>query len=171
MPRTEVVRTYLRLLSPEALHPAPWRAGDATVAPEAPCAPATYRALYESVGRAHHWRDRLAWSDDALAAHLARPDVAVWIVRVAGEPGGFFELVKHPDTSVEIAYFGLVPKFIGRGLGKQFLTRAVEEAWRAGASRVWLHTCTLDAPQALPNYLARGFVPERTETYLVDLPD
>ncbi len=34
--------------------------------------------------------------------------------------------------------------------------------------RVWLHTCTLDHPNALPNYLARGFTPYRTETYEVD---
>jgi len=26
-----------------------------------------------------------------------------------------------------------------------------------GASRVWLHTCTLDHPSALANYKARGF--------------
>jgi GNAT superfamily N-acetyltransferase len=171
MPRTEVVRTYLRLDSPAALSPAPWTARDAVVSREEPCLPGTYRLLYETVGKAHHWRDRLAWSPEALAAHLARPDVAVWILRVGQELGGFFELVNHADSSVEIAYFGLTPEFIGRGLGKQLLTRAVEEAWRAGATRVWLHTCTLDAPQALANYLARGFVPERRETYLVDLPD
>ena len=32
-----------------------------------------------------------------------------------------------------------------------------------GARRVWLHTCTLDNPAALPNYLKRGFVPVKTE--------
>jgi len=36
------------------------------------------------------------------------------------------------------------------------LTHGLEEAWRMGPSRVWLHTCTLDHPAALPNYLARG---------------
>jgi GNAT superfamily N-acetyltransferase len=72
---------------------------------------------------------------------------------------------------VEIAYFGLAVRFFGRGLGKHMLTRAAEEAWAMGARRVWLHTCTLDSPAALPNYLARGFDPVRTETYDALLPD
>jgi hypothetical protein len=72
------------------------------------------------------------------------------------------------DDSVEIAYFGLAPDAIGQGLGKHLLSYAVLDAWGMKPKRVWLHTCTLDHPAALPNYLARGFVPYRTETYRVD---
>ena len=68
-------------------------------------------------------------------------------------------------------YFGVLPGYQGRGLGKYLLTRAVEEGWRRGANRVWLHTCTLDHPGALPNYLKRGFRAVREESYLADLPD
>jgi hypothetical protein len=50
------------------------------------------------------------------------------------------------------------------------LTRAVEEAFALGGTRVILNTCTLDAPQALPNYLARGFAITREEQYWVDVP-
>jgi GNAT superfamily N-acetyltransferase len=82
-----------------------------------------------------------------------------------GGPAGYFELREHDDASVEIAYFGLLPDFIGRGWGKYLLTRAVQIAWDLGATRVWLHTCTLDHPAALPNYLKRGFRPLRTEEY------
>ncbi|MGE5733321.1 MAG: GNAT family N-acetyltransferase, partial [Gemmatimonas sp.] len=73
--------------------------------------------------------------------------------------------------SIEIAYFGLAPDFIGRGLGKAMLTRAVQEAFALGPVRVWLHTCTLDSPRALPNYLARGFTPTRRERYVAELTD
>ena len=66
---------------------------------------------------------------------------------------------------MEIAYFGLLPEFVGRGWGSYLLTSAVREAWAIEADRVWLHTCTLDHPAALPNYLHRGFSPVRTETY------
>ena len=76
---------------------------------------------------------------------------------------GFFELAAHDDASVEIAYFGLVEEFMGRGIGKAMLTRAAQQAWALGAARVWLHTCTLDSPRALPNYLARGFEETRKE--------
>ena len=34
---------------------------------------------------------------------------------------------------------------------------AVERAWELATDRVWVHTCTLDHPSALPNYRARGF--------------
>jgi GNAT superfamily N-acetyltransferase len=77
----------------------------------------------------------------------------------------------HDDGSVEIVLFGLVAAAQGQGLGKWLLTRAVDEAWAMGATRVWLHTCTLDSPVALPNYEARGFVRYRSETYTVEMAD
>ena len=43
-----------------------------------------------------------------------------------------------------------------------------QEAFALGASRVWLHTCTLDSPRAIPNYKARGFRETgRVEKYVV----
>jgi hypothetical protein len=51
------------------------------------------------------------------------------------------------------------------------LTRAAREAWALGPNRVWLHTCTLDSPRALPNYKARGFEAFRTETYLATIDE
>ncbi|MEO7965636.1 MAG: GNAT family N-acetyltransferase [Gemmatimonadaceae bacterium] len=88
-----------------------------------------------------------------------------------GEIAGFFELVRNGDGSVEIAYSGLPAAFHRRGLGKWLLTHAVDRAWATGANRVWLHTCTLDDPAALPNYRARGFIPYRTEHYGETRPD
>ena len=92
------------------------------------------------------------------------------LLSVAEAPAGYFELEREEDGSVQVAYFGLLPEFVGRGLGKYLLTRAVEEAFDLGASRVWLHTCTLDHPGALPNYLARGFRKTREETYTAEVP-
>jgi len=104
-----------------------------------------------------------------LEEHLTSPNVSVWELLVDGESGGYFELYRHADESVEIDYFGLTPTFIGRGLGGLLLTRAVREAWALGARRVWLHTCTLDSPNALPGYQARGFRPYKTERLEVDI--
>jgi len=130
-----------------------------------------YRLLYRDVGEPVNWRDRNAWTDAQLAHHLARREITVWECLVGRESAGYFELDRHDDRSVEIAYFGLRPEYIGRGIGKVMLTRAAEEAWALGASRVWLHTCTLDSAHALPNYLARGFAQFRRETYTAELPD
>lgn len=109
------------------------------------------------------------WTDDELAQHLAAPNVGIWELLVGDESAGYFELYRHDGGSVEIDYFGLIPKFIGRGLGGMMLTRAVEEAWAMGARRVWLHTCTLDSPRALPGYKARGFREFKTERLEVDI--
>lgn len=164
-----VLRTYLELASRDALRPVPLRDPSARVVRLQPCTVERYRALYGDVGAGWHWRDRLAWSDEQLASYLAAPEISVWELRVGDDPAGYFELRAEPADSVEIVYFGLVPRFFGRGLGGAMLTRAVEEAWSLGASRVWLHTCTLDSPRALPNYLARGFRPFREERYEVEL--
>ena len=162
-----VTRTYLEMRSPDELHAAPVPRADVAVVREQ-CPVALYRQLYTSVGRAHRWFERNAWPDERLASHLAQPNVGVWVLRVDGDPAGYFELVRHDDGSVEVAYFGLAAPHIGRGLGKFLLTRAVQEAWALGATRIWLHTCTLDHASALPNYVARGFRAYRTETYEVE---
>jgi GNAT superfamily N-acetyltransferase len=166
----EVVRTYLELRSPEQLRPA--LGGDASTRfrRRDDLSVAEYRRLYQAVGAPWQWTDRNAWSDERVAAHLARPEILIWECCVGDQSAGFFELERRDDGSTEIAYFGLVEAFIGHGLGKVMLTRAADEAWKLGASRVWLHTCTLDSPHALPNYKARGFDEVRRETYIVELP-
>jgi len=170
--RVEVERTYLQLRSPEALRAAPPPGSECRVEPMLECPPSFLRYLYAEVGRAYHWVDRLAWTDEQLRDRLARPEVSVHLLTVSGGPAGYFELERHPgDGSVEIAYFGLLPAFLGRGLGKFLLSEATMRAFEQGATRVWMHTCTLDDAAALPNYRARGFEPYRTETYTVDLED
>jgi len=166
--RVDVVRTYLELLNRADLRPAPLPPG-ARVVRRDPCDVDQYRRLYHAVGARWNWRDRLVWTDDQLAAHLSSPAVSVWELLVGGRSAGYFELKRDHGSSVEIAYFGLIPEFIGQGLGAALLTRAVEEAWSLGAGRVWLHTCTLDSPHALPNYRSRGFREFRTERYETDV--
>ena len=72
---------------------------------------------------------------------------------------------QEAEESVEIAYFGLLPEFLGLGLGGHLLTEATRAAWALHPRRIWLHTCTFDHPAALPNYQARGFHITRTEEY------
>jgi len=171
MTRVEVTRTYLEMTAAAALRPASCPDPRARVERVEGCPASFFRYLYAEVGRRYHWVDHLGWTDEQLRARLADPAVSLHLVTVAGAPAGYFELERHADGSVEIAYFGLLPEFLGRGLGKWLLTEAVRTAWSSGPDRVWLHTCTLDDPAALPNYLARGFRPFRAETYTADLRD
>lgn len=171
MKSADVVRTYLELTSPEQLRGANIADVGGVVVRRNHIAVDHYRRLYGAVGFRWYWRDRDTWTDERLAEYLAAKEVSVWECLVGRDTAGFFELLKQDDGSVEIAYFGLVEDYFGRGLGKGLLTRAVTEAWALGATRVWLHTCTLDSPHALPNYLARGFQKTHTETYTALLQD
>jgi len=164
-----VLRTYLEITEPGQLR------GRIVADPEVrfvvrqPCPVDRYRALYRAVGQRWHWHDRNAWSDEELAAYLASPNVVVWELLVGDDSAGYVELRRDADAAVEIVYFGLDERFFGRGLGAALLTHAVREGFAMGARRVWLHTCSLDSPRALPNYQARGFRPYRTERYLTDI--
>ncbi|OLE20427.1 MAG: hypothetical protein AUI36_34980 [Cyanobacteria bacterium 13_1_40CM_2_61_4] len=165
----QVVRTYLEMRDPSALKAARSDNPRIHIARRRDCSASFYRYLYVEVGRNYQWIDRLPWTDEQIAAHLGQPGISFWLMSYDNAPAGYFELRSCEDGSVEIAYFGLMPEFIGRGLGKHLLTCATEEAWADGANRVWLHTCTLDDPAAMPNYLKRGFRPFKTETYAVEL--
>ena len=103
-------------------------------------------------------------------AHLERPEVEVWIAYWDGVIAGYVELERQPEESVEIVSFGLLRQFMGRGIGGLLLSDTVERAFRTGAQRVWLHTCSLDSPQAIENYRARGFTLFNEETTLKDVP-
>lgn len=165
----DVVRTHLEMRDISALRRVDASVPGVTLIRHVPSG-AEYRALYTAVGGTWWWRDRLQLSDGELDAHFASEDVALWLLRAGPDVAGFFEFQRHGDGRVEIMYFGLMPAHIGRGLGGWMLTRAVEEAFALCASHVTLHTCTLDSPAALPNYLARGFVIVREETYVEDIP-
>ncbi len=168
--RIDVTRTHLELRGPESLRPARAPSEAVELVRVAPISAAEYRALYTLVGEQWLWRDRLVWTDPELDAYLGAPSIYIWRLDCGHCTAGYFELQVRPDIgSVEIMYFGLVPAYMGRGFGGWLLTRAVEEAFALGAHRVMLNTCTLDAPQALPNYLARGFTIVREEQYQVEV--
>ncbi len=164
----EVIRTYLEMHFPSDLRPA--RSDDPLIQIQLQrdWSIELFRFLYREVGRNYHWIDRLPWTDDEIESYLEQPEISLWLMTYSREIAGYFELKKEPDGATEIAYFGLMPQFIGRGLGKHLLTCAVEQAWADGATRVWLHTCTDDDPAALPNYLKRGFKPFKSEKYFVE---
>src|ERR1041384_1435494 len=95
---------------------------------EIPC-PALNRFLYTAVGGDWYWLDRLGWSYEQWHMYLERTEIETWVADVAGTPAGYYELEMQAGGNVEIVYFGLLPQFIGRGLGGALLTAAVERAW------------------------------------------
>lgn len=140
--------------------------------------PELNRYLYAGVGGDWFWLERLSWSWQQWYDWLDRPGVETWLATVRGTPVGYVELDGHGEGEVELAYFGLLPAFVGQGFGGHLLTVALQRAWSLAerwpqlqpVRRVWVHTCTLDGPAALKNYQARGMKLYRTETEEADLP-
>jgi GNAT superfamily N-acetyltransferase len=92
------------------------------------------------------------------------------VLYVDGVPAGYAELDRRKQEEVELAYFGLVPEFIGRKLGPFLLNWAVDTAWFGKPKRLWVNTNNLDHPKALQIYQKAGFVPYRQETQTIPNP-
>lgn len=121
------------------------------------------RQFYQKVGGGWQWTDRLKWSDEQWQAYVNRPALATGVVTVDGQPAGYFELESQQGGDVEIVQLGLLPQYVGCGLGGALVTAAIESAWSiTGSKRVWLHTCSKDHKSALKNYQRRGLVVYKT---------
>lgn len=159
----EVVITYLQMFSrPEGMKVEPPEANLAIVQ-AAPPTISYYRYLYDTVGGGWQWCDRRLMSDAQLGAIVQHPLVETHVLYASGTPAGYAELDRREADEIELAYFGLIPDFIGRGLGAYLLNWAIDRAWSYAPQRFWVHTCTLDHPRALPNYVRAGFAPYATE--------
>jgi GNAT superfamily N-acetyltransferase len=122
-----------------------------------------YRYLYQTVGRDYMWVERTRMSDEKLAAIVQDERVDLYVLYCEGAPAGYAELDFRKMPNAELAYFGLIPDFIGRGLGGFLLATAIDIAWTKPIERLWVHTNTLDHPRALPLYQQLGFVPYAQE--------
>ena len=113
--------------------------------------------FYKQVGKKHRWIDRLSWSDGKWINYISNKNLETYIISESDELVGFFELLYNPELKeTEISYFGLLEEFIGKGIGGYALSVAIKKSYEKNIKRVWLHTCTLDHPNALKNYIARG---------------
>ena len=129
-----------------------------------------YRYLYNTVGAPWLWWERRCLDDETLCAIIHDPKVEIYVLYVAGVPAGYVELDRRQQAEVEIAYFGLIPEFIGRGLGEYLLCCGLDRAWSGHPKRVWVDTCNLDHPKALGVYQRVGFVPYDQQTKVIDDP-
>jgi len=156
LPET-LITTYLEITRRAAFRPAFLQDSShiSIVQMQTPDVP-FYLFLYQEVGEQWLWIDRLKLNYETLEEMLANPAVTVDVLYVDGVPAGYVEIARVERT-FEIAYFGLRSPFFGRGLGKHLLSHGIKRSLDEGAHRIWLHTCNLDGPQALSNYLKRGF--------------
>ena len=131
---------------------------------------AWYRELYARVGGPYLWAWRLAQSDDVLGAMLHDPVLENYVFRDGEAEEGMLELSFRTPGECEIIYFGVTERLVGSGAARFMMNRVLERAWSQPIRRLWLHTCTLDHPRAVPFYLRSGFVPFKREIEIFDDP-
>lgn len=157
-----VIVTYLEMTAPPKAPPLPQpqpRGGVSLVRANPPTT-SFYRYLYDTVGEPWLWSERRRLPIRELDRIVGDPRVEVWVLYVSGTPAGYFEIDRRaPDT--DLAYFGLIPEFIGLRLGPWLLDRAIRRAWEGGAKRLLVNTCSFDHPKALGLYQSLGFRPIR----------
>jgi ribosomal protein S18 acetylase RimI-like enzyme len=157
-------RFYLHLLSINDLIPSNCKEKNLEVILEKEPTVDFCKFLYKEVGRDFFWRDRLKWSDQDWLNYISNDFFKLYILKKNNELAGYYELLYDPKIpSMEIPYFGILKEFFGKGIGGYFLTDAILTSFNQNINKVWVHTCTLDHPNALKNYLGRGMKIFKTE--------
>ena len=156
--------TYVEMTAPGQLVPAAPVPG-LTLGPVDRGSPLVPSVLAR-IGADYDWKSAKRTEEEWAAWFAKHPDRSCWLLSFEGEPAGMVTCDPSPDGSVEIVTFGLLPEFVGKGLGGFALTLGVQQAWALApaVNRVWLHTSTKDHPRALSNYHRRGFRTFKTET-------
>jgi GNAT superfamily N-acetyltransferase len=166
--RVAAVVTSLEMKSRPVLRPemrGPWQLRHMT-RPE----PETYRALYGKISDEWIWFSRLMMSDAELTEILWHPQVEVYGLEASGELQGLLELDYRIEGEAELAFFGVTAPLVGGGASRWLMNRALEKVWQRPIKRFWVHTCTLDHPNALAFYMRSGFVPFRRQVEIAADP-
>lgn len=130
-----------------------------------------YRDLYTRIGAEDWlWFSRLETSRPALQAIIGDPKMEIFALTLDDRDEGLLELDFRTADNCEIAFFGLTKSLIGRGAGRLLMNAAIDRAWSQPIRRFWVHTCTLDHPEALAFYIRSGFRPYRRQIEIADDP-
>ena len=118
-----------------------------------------FRQLFRVIGQDIMWFSRLIMAEEKLAAIIGDPNVHCHALVRDGEDIGLLELDFREEGQCELSFFGVVPSAVGTGAGRFLMNEALQRAWAAPISRLWVHTCTFDHPNALGFYQRSGFRP------------
>ena len=117
--------------------------------------------FYKQIGKKHEWIDRLIWQDKNWIDYTSDKNLKTFVLQNNNDLIGYFELIFN-GNDCEIAYFGILEEYIGRGYGGFLLSEALRIGFK-NAERIWVHTCSLDHPNAIENYKSRGMKIFKTE--------
>lgn len=132
---------------------------------------ASYRAIFLEIGAPWLWDRAAEMSDAEITTHFADTRKHLYYgYNEKGDHVGMVEFSVADGDEIEVTYFGLFPSLTGQGLGKRLMAGALDQAWRLGPSRIWLHTSSFDHHSVIGFYKACGFVPFATGFEIADDP-
>ena len=159
----EVKRNYLEINSLQDLIEGNKPSEDYSLSLIDPISFQLNKFFYKNIGKKHKWVDRLTWSEEKWIKYVSSKNVNSYVLKHRDDLVGFFELIFHPENNeTEIAYFGILEEYIGKGYGGFLLSEALRIGFK-NAKRIWVHTCSLDHPNAIENYKSRGMKIFKTE--------
>ena len=103
----------------------------------------------------------MIWQDKNWMDYISDKNLKTFILQNNNDLVGYFELIFN-SKNCEIAYFGILEEYIGKGYGGFLLSEALRIGFK-NAERIWVHTCSLDHPNAIENYKSRGMKIFKTE--------
>ncbi|HEX3674232.1 MAG TPA: GNAT family N-acetyltransferase [Rhizomicrobium sp.] len=168
--RVPMVVTFLEMTSKPSALPPPQPKGKIAILKADNPPVHFYRYLYDTIGDAYKWVDRRKKSDAELAEIVQHPRNELYVLYAEGCPAGMAELDMRDDGIGQLAYFGLMPDYVGRHFGYYFLYHACMNAWARPIQKMLVNTCTLDHPRALPLYQRVGFSPYSREDRYIEMP-
>jgi GNAT superfamily N-acetyltransferase len=163
-----MVVTHLEMTTPALLRGA--TLSDGLTFEPLPRDPEIYRDVFRRVGQNWLWFGRLVMDDLQLCSIIEHDDVGLWTIAKDTRPEAILELDFRTPGQCELAYFGLSSELIGNGAGAYLMDRAIETVWSRDITRLHLHTCSIDSPQALGFYVRSGFTPVRRDVEIADDP-
>lgn len=121
-----------------------------------------------TVGQKWNWVGRIIAGETALKTDLEKGIKQIFNIALKEEIIGVCEY-QITNGTCEIIYFGLIEKYFGKGWADIAFQTLLQHIILAQPKRVWLHTCSLDAPQAKPLYRKHGFRTYKIQKELVQL--
>ena len=168
--KKEIHRNYLEINSLENLYPAKINTDLCEIQLVSPPDFQLNKFFYKQIGKNYRWIDRLSWSDKKWINYVSSSNINTYILKHKDELAGYFEQIIHRENNnSEIAYLGILEKYIGSKYGGFLLTEAIRNSFLNNINRVWVHTCSLDHKNALANYLARGMKIYKSEKIILNL--
>jgi GNAT superfamily N-acetyltransferase len=129
-----------------------------------------YRTVFHRVGDEYLWTLRLLMPDAELSQYITDPGLEVYTLVTPRGDEGLLELDFRINGECEVALFGVAEPLIGCGAGRWLMNHAIEIGWSRPIERFWLHTCSLDHPNALGFYRRTGFAPYARKVEVFDDP-